>query len=50
MPHVTSLPFYIKDTLDLLKHIEGCTVPPDALLVTLNVEALYSCKKLYLCS
>lgn len=41
MPHVLSLPSYIRDTSDLLKHIEGMVVPPDALLVTLDVKALY---------
>lgn len=40
-PHVRQLP-YVRDTLDLLKQIEGVAVPPDALLVTLDVEALYS--------
>lgn len=42
MPHVASLPSYFRDTLDLIKHIEGCSVPQGALLVTLDVEALYS--------
>ena len=42
MPHVVSLPSYIRDTTDLLRHIEGTQVPPDALLVALDVEALYS--------
>lgn len=41
-PHVRRLPSYVRDTLDLLKQIEGVAVPPDALLVTLDVEALYS--------
>lgn len=40
-PFVTSLFSYTKDTLDLLKQIEGLTVPPDALLVSLDVESLY---------
>lgn len=37
----SSLPSYIKDTLDLLKHIKGHNLPPGALLVTIDVEALY---------
>lgn len=40
--NVTGLPSYVRDTLDLLTHIEGLVVPPDALLVTVDVEALYS--------
>ncbi|XP_040212985.1 uncharacterized protein LOC120943646 [Rana temporaria] len=42
MPHVLTLPSYTRDTLDLLKQIEDMVVPRDALLVTLDVEALYS--------
>lgn len=42
MPHVTSLSSYTKDTLNLPKKIEGIVVPPTALLMTLDVESLYS--------
>ena len=42
MPHVTCLPSYIWDTQDLLRHIEGTHVPLDALLVAVDIEALYS--------
>lgn len=42
MLHVLDLPSYTRDTLDLLKQIEDMVVPPDALLVTLDVETLYS--------
>lgn len=42
MPHVTKLPSYVKDTLDLLKILDGLTIPSDALLVTSVVEALYA--------
>lgn len=40
-PYVISLFSYTKDTIELLKQIEGLTVPPDAILVSLDVEALY---------
>lgn len=42
LPHVMRLPSYIRDTTDLLKHIKGIQIPPDALLVAIDVEALYS--------
>lgn len=42
MPHVLSLPSYIHDTTDLLRHIEGIQVPWDSLLVAIDVESLYS--------
>lgn len=38
MPHVIRLPSYTKDTLNLFKQIEGLVVPPDALLLTLDVK------------
>lgn len=41
MPHVMGLSSYTRDTLDLLKKIEGMVFPPDALLMTLDVESLY---------
>lgn len=40
-PHIQRLSLYTKDTIYLLKHIEGLTIPPDALLVALDVEALH---------
>lgn len=42
MPHVLSLPSYIHDTTDLLKHIKGIQVPLDSLFMAIDVEALYS--------
>lgn len=30
MPHVLSLPYYIRDTTDLLRHVEGIQVPRDS--------------------
>lgn len=42
MPHVCSLPSYIRDTTDLLRHLEGIQVPQNALLMAINIEALYS--------
>lgn len=41
-PHVTSLPSYLKDTLDLLKILEGLTIPQGAILAAIDIEALYS--------
>lgn len=42
MPHVRSLPLYIRDTTDLMQHLEGIQIPLDALLVAIDIEALYS--------
>lgn len=42
MSQVIRLPSYMCDTLDLLKQIEVVSVPPNALLMTIDVEALYS--------
>lgn len=42
LPHVSGLPSYIRDTSDLLRHIEGIQIPRDALLVAIDVESLYS--------
>ena len=42
MPHVMSLPSYVKDTIDLLRKLDGLTISKDALFVTIDVEALYS--------
>lgn len=37
MPHITRLHSYVKDTLDLLKQVDGLYVPPSTLLVTTHV-------------
>lgn len=42
LPHVLGLPSHIRDTSDLLRHIEGIQVPRDSLLVAIDVESLYS--------
>lgn len=42
MPHVPCLPSYIWDTSDLLRHIEVTHAPPGALLMAVDIEALYS--------
>lgn len=41
-PHVMGLPSYLKDTLELLKVIESIIAPPGAILVAIDIEALYS--------
>ncbi|XP_040196440.1 uncharacterized protein LOC120929221 [Rana temporaria] len=41
-PHVMALPSYLKDTLELLKIVEGMSVPPGSILAAIDVEALYS--------
>ncbi|XP_068115012.1 guanylate cyclase 2G-like [Hyperolius riggenbachi] len=41
-PHVHRLPSYVRDTLHLLGILEGLQLPVGCLLVTLDVEALYS--------
>ena len=41
-PFVTHLSSYIKDTIHLLNKVEHLRVPPGALLVAIDVEALYS--------
>lgn len=41
-PHVTSLPSYLRDTLQLLQNLDDLSVPPETILVTLDIEALYS--------
>lgn len=40
--HVHSLPSYLRDMTQLLQIIEGMIVPDEALLVTIDIEALYS--------
>ncbi|XP_040188254.1 uncharacterized protein LOC120920313 [Rana temporaria] len=41
-PHVLDLPSYTKDTIHLLQVLEDLTIPPDAILVTIDVESLYN--------
>ncbi|CAJ0968887.1 unnamed protein product [Ranitomeya imitator] len=40
--HVTSLNSYTRDSMDLLRKIDGLTLEPEALLCSIDVEALYS--------
>ncbi|XP_069606611.1 uncharacterized protein [Ranitomeya imitator] len=44
-PLVTQLPSYIKDTNAALGHLENIQLTDDMILVTADVEALYSCIK-----
>lgn len=41
-PHVMALPSYVQDTPDLLRCLDNIQVPPDANLVAMDIEALYS--------
>ncbi|CAJ0951533.1 unnamed protein product, partial [Ranitomeya imitator] len=41
-PFVVSLPSYIRDTMDLLRKLEGISLEPGTLLASIDVEALYS--------
>ena len=41
-PHVVSLSSYIKDTIDLLRTLEGITLPRGTILVALDIESLYN--------
>lgn len=41
-PHVTNLPLYIRDTIYVLKNLEGIHLSSETLLVAIDVEALYS--------
>lgn len=41
-PLVTSLPSYLRDTLHILQALEDLVVPPETILITLDIEALYS--------
>lgn len=41
-PHVKSLFLFVQDTIDLIKLIDGITVPKYAWLVTIDVESLYN--------
>ncbi|XP_073399270.1 uncharacterized protein [Dendrobates tinctorius] len=40
---VESLPSYIRDTTDVLARVDGVLVEPSTLLVTADVESLYTC-------
>ncbi|XP_075707682.1 uncharacterized protein LOC142742114 isoform X2 [Rhinoderma darwinii] len=42
---VINLPSYIRDTADLLQKISGVSIDSDMLLVTIDVESLYTCIK-----
>ena len=41
-PHVESLPSYLKDTTDYLNKTPSSNLPPDTLLVTMDVTSLYT--------
>lgn len=41
-PHVLTIPSYVKDTIHLLRQLDGLQVPPNSILVAIDVEALYS--------
>ncbi|XP_053571215.1 uncharacterized protein LOC128661075 [Bombina bombina] len=41
-PFVSSLPTFVQDTTDLLRQLDGIEVDEETLLVSLDVEALYS--------
>lgn len=41
-PHVVALPSYIKDTIHLLRILDGQTLPTNTWLVALDVESLYN--------
>ncbi|XP_056425227.1 uncharacterized protein LOC130366892 [Hyla sarda] len=41
-PIVESLPSYLRDTTDILRRLDGIQLDQDALLVTCDVEALYT--------
>lgn len=40
--HVHSLPSYLRDTVQVLQVVDNLTIPEEALLVTIEIEALYS--------
>lgn len=40
--HVERLPSYLKDTLQLLQLLDELTTPTNSLLITFDIEALYS--------
>lgn len=41
-PHVYSLNFFVKDTIEFLRMIGDITLPPGAWLMTIDVETIYS--------
>lgn len=41
-PFVTSLPSYVRDSMEVIKKIDDLQVEPDVILASLDVEALYS--------
>lgn len=41
-PHMFNVPSYIRDTIHLVQNIDGLQVPSNAVLVAIDVEALYS--------
>lgn len=41
-PHITGLPSYSRDMVQLLQIVEDMTVPTSSVLVTIDIEALYS--------
>ena len=41
-PHVSSPPSYVQDDMDFLRKFEFCTLPPNLLLCTVDVSALYT--------
>lgn len=41
-PFVLQSPSYIRDTKDFINKIEGMYIPPEALMVTLDVTTLYT--------
>lgn len=41
-PYVTSLFSYVKDTIDLLRTLEGTHVPKNTWLVATDIESLYN--------
>ena len=41
-PHVSSLPSYVQDNMNFPRKFESCTLPPNLLLCTMDVSALYT--------
>lgn len=41
-PHVLSIPSYIRDTIHLLQNVDELQVLTEALLVAIDVQALYT--------
>ena len=42
-PLMKALPFYLKDTLQLINELGEIPVEPNTLLVTIDVKSLYTC-------